>query len=154
MSWKDDTFPWDESEGICWRNDLFFLFLWYSNATFSFFFFLRRNFCCLWSKRYMFSCCTEGFGLVGTIGDRCMAGLGDLGDLFQPWWFYEKERTVCIFHEEEGKQPGSFCLSLERWQMLFWALVCKTGSILVDSIFVDSIPRIIFKDTSKCFLDK
>jgi len=118
------------------------------------FFFLRRNFCCLWSKRYMFSCCTEGFGLVGTIGDRCMAGLGDLGDLFQPWWFYEKERTVCIFHEEEGKQPGSFCLSLERWQMLFWALVCKTGSILVDSIFVDSIPRIIFKDTSKCFLDK
>ena len=30
-------------------------------------------------------CCTEGRGLVGTIGDRWTVGLDDLGDLFQPW---------------------------------------------------------------------
>lgn len=30
----------------------------------------------------------EGRGLVGTIGDRQMVVLGDLGGLFQPWRFY------------------------------------------------------------------
>jgi len=34
-------------------------------------------------------CCTEGHGLVGNIGDRWTVGLDDLGDLFQPWWFYD-----------------------------------------------------------------
>ena len=33
----------------------------------------------------MFRCCSEGDGLVGNIGDRWMAGLDDLRDLFQPW---------------------------------------------------------------------
>ena len=33
----------------------------------------------------MFRCCSEGRGLVGYIGDRWMAGLDDLRDLFQPW---------------------------------------------------------------------
>ena len=37
----------------------------------------------------MFICCTEGHGLVRTIGDRWTAGLDDLGDLFRPWWFYD-----------------------------------------------------------------
>ena len=31
------------------------------------------------------TCCTEGHGLVGNIGDRWMVGLDDLGGLFQPW---------------------------------------------------------------------
>ena len=30
-------------------------------------------------------CCTEGHGLVGSIGDRWMVGLDDLRGLFQPW---------------------------------------------------------------------
>ena len=30
-------------------------------------------------------CCTEGHGLVRTIGDGRMVGLDDLGGLFQPW---------------------------------------------------------------------
>lgn len=30
-------------------------------------------------------CCTEGDGLVGSIGDIWMVGLDALGCLFQPW---------------------------------------------------------------------
>lgn len=29
--------------------------------------------------------CTEGHGLVGNTGDRCMVGLDDHGGLFQLW---------------------------------------------------------------------
>jgi len=37
----------------------------------------------------MLRCCTEGQGLVGSIGDRWMVGPDDLGGLFQPWPFYD-----------------------------------------------------------------
>ena len=37
------------------------------------------------SAQEMFRCCTEGFGLVGNIGERWTVGLDDLGGLFQPW---------------------------------------------------------------------
>jgi len=30
-------------------------------------------------------CCTEGHGLVGTLGDKLMVELDNLGGLFQPW---------------------------------------------------------------------
>lgn len=33
--------------------------------------------------------CTEGHGLVGTIGDRWMVGLDNLGGLLQLWGFYD-----------------------------------------------------------------
>jgi len=33
----------------------------------------------------MFGCCAEGHGLVRTIGDGWMVGLGDPEGLFQPW---------------------------------------------------------------------
>jgi len=36
-----------------------------------------------WAQEIL-RCCTEGCGLVGSIGDRWMIGLDDLGDLFQP----------------------------------------------------------------------
>ena len=32
-----------------------------------------------------FGCCTEGYGLVGNIGDRWTVGLDDLRGLFKPW---------------------------------------------------------------------
>ena len=32
-----------------------------------------------------FGCCVEGHGLVRTIGDGWMVGLGDPVGLFQPW---------------------------------------------------------------------
>jgi len=32
-----------------------------------------------------FRCCTEGHSLVRNTGNGWMVGLGDLGDLFQPW---------------------------------------------------------------------
>ena len=32
-----------------------------------------------------FGCCTEGHSLVRSIGNRWMAGLDDLGGLFQSW---------------------------------------------------------------------
>ena len=34
-----------------------------------------------------FRCCTERCGLVRNIAGMWMVGLGDLGDLFQPWLF-------------------------------------------------------------------
>ena len=34
-----------------------------------------------------FTCCTEGYGLVGNIGDRWTAGLDDLGGLIQSWFY-------------------------------------------------------------------
>ena len=37
------------------------------------------------SVQEMFRCCTEGCGVVGNIGDVWMAGLDDLGGLFQTW---------------------------------------------------------------------
>ena len=37
----------------------------------------------------MFGHCVEGHGLVRTIGDGWMVGLGDPMGLFQPWWFYD-----------------------------------------------------------------
>ena len=36
-----------------------------------------------------FGCCVEGHGLVRTIGDGRMVGLGDPVGLFQPWRFYD-----------------------------------------------------------------
>jgi len=33
----------------------------------------------------MFGCCVEGHGLVRTVGDGRMIGLGDPVGLFQPW---------------------------------------------------------------------
>jgi len=32
-----------------------------------------------------FGCCVAGYGLVRSIGDGWMVGLGDLLGLFQPW---------------------------------------------------------------------
>ena len=41
------------------------------------------------SVQETFRCCSEGHGLEGNIGDRRIVGLDDLGDIFQPWWFYD-----------------------------------------------------------------
>jgi len=38
-------------------------------------------------------CCTEGCGLVGSIGGRWTVGLDDLGGLFQPWCFCDTSVT-------------------------------------------------------------
>ena len=37
----------------------------------------------------MFGRCVEGHGLVRSIGDGWMVGLGDPVGLFQPWRFYD-----------------------------------------------------------------
>ena len=43
-----------------------------------------------------FGCCTEGHSLVRSIGNRWMAGLDDLGGLFQSWWVYNSGiHTLC-----------------------------------------------------------
>lgn len=36
-----------------------------------------------------FRCSVERHGLDRTIGDKWMAGLNDLVDIFQPWWFHD-----------------------------------------------------------------
>jgi len=41
-----------------------------------------------------FGRCTEGHGLVRTIGDGWMVGLGDPAGLFQPWWFFDSMKTL------------------------------------------------------------
>jgi len=40
-----------------------------------------------------FGCCTEGHGLVGSIGGRWRVGLGGLGGVFQPWRFHGSVKT-------------------------------------------------------------
>jgi len=55
----------------------------------------------------MLRCCTEGHGLVGSIGDRWMVVLDDLGGLFQPWPFYGSTMLLPLAVYQHWKQSTS-----------------------------------------------
>ena len=55
----------------------------------------------------MFGHCVEGHGLMRTIGDGWMVGLGDPVGLFQPWWFYD---SVILRHSIDTLEHLFFCL--------------------------------------------
>ena len=53
-----------------------------------------------------FERCTEGRGLVRTIGDGWMVGLGDAVGLFQTWWFYDSRKKTKILLEKIIRNPA------------------------------------------------
>ena len=66
----------------------------------------------------MFSCCTEGHGLVGNIGNMWMVGLDDLGGLFQLWWFYDFMILWCTLELSIHCWEPIETLMISSW--MFW----------------------------------
>ena len=65
----------------------------------------------------MFGHCVEGYGLMRSIGDGWMVGLGDPVGLFQHWWFYDS--MICSsFHgvtSVHGHLEYGLQLSLQKY---------------------------------------
>ena len=80
-------------------------------------------------------CCTEGCGLVGTIGDRWTVALDDL---FQPWWLlpplgsdFLQEEYVCAYaflYENFSKRSPAVS-KLSYFNQRLPSFICKQQSV-------------------------